>query len=269
MDPYLEDPAIFPDLHDSAITYLRESLQARLPPGYYAALGSRVWIEESRRYVGPDVDILRRGNGVRPGEGATGAGVALAPAPRSQPVVIRVLSEEMRENFVEVYARDGRRLVTVIEVLSLSNKTPGEQGRDLYRQKQREVLRSQAHLVEIDLLRGGEHATAVPQVLAVAQAGPFDYHVCIHHYDNPPDYFVYAVRLPDRLPEVAVPLLPGEPPVPFDLQALLDRCYDAGAYGGRVAYAEARPVPPLRPQQTGWATQVLREKGLLPAAGDA
>ena len=32
MDPYLESPEIFPDFHDSFITYLREALQAACPP---------------------------------------------------------------------------------------------------------------------------------------------------------------------------------------------------------------------------------------------
>ena len=57
MDPYLENPDIFPDFHDSVITYLREAIQASLPPPYFAALGRRVWIEVSRRTVGPDVQI--------------------------------------------------------------------------------------------------------------------------------------------------------------------------------------------------------------------
>ena len=59
MDPYLENPEIFPDFHDSVITYLREAVQASLPAPYFAALGRRVWIEVSRRSVGPDVQIQR------------------------------------------------------------------------------------------------------------------------------------------------------------------------------------------------------------------
>ena len=59
MDPYLENPEIFPDLHDSLITYIRENLQANLPPPYYAAIGRRVWIEASRRSIEPDVHVLR------------------------------------------------------------------------------------------------------------------------------------------------------------------------------------------------------------------
>ena len=57
MDPYLENPEIFPDFHDSFITYLREALQASLPAPYFAALGRRVWIEVSRRSIGPDVEV--------------------------------------------------------------------------------------------------------------------------------------------------------------------------------------------------------------------
>ncbi len=61
MDPYSENPEIFPDLHDSFITYLREALQATLPAPYFAVLGQRVWIEFSRRLIGPDIEV-RRGN---------------------------------------------------------------------------------------------------------------------------------------------------------------------------------------------------------------
>jgi Protein of unknown function (DUF4058) len=52
----------------------------------------------------------------------------------------------------------------------------GEHGRDLYVKKQREMVQSKVHLVEIDLLRGGEHTMAVPRNRLLAQAGPFDYH---------------------------------------------------------------------------------------------
>ncbi|MBV8126174.1 MAG: DUF4058 family protein [Planctomycetaceae bacterium] len=58
MDPYLENPEIFPDFHDSFITYLRARLQAGLPPPYYAALGRRVWIEDLHdKFREPFVEI--------------------------------------------------------------------------------------------------------------------------------------------------------------------------------------------------------------------
>src|SRR5208283_4547175 len=74
-----------------------------------------------------------------------------------------------------------------------------------------EIVQSQSHLVEIDLLRGGIHTTAVSREVAVAKAGPFDYHVSIHRFDRPKDFFVYPISLQNRLPVIPIPLLPGDP----------------------------------------------------------
>ena len=60
MDPFLEDPAVFPDLHDSLIVELRNGINAQLPPPYYASSASRVWVEPSQRRVGPDVGTQYR-----------------------------------------------------------------------------------------------------------------------------------------------------------------------------------------------------------------
>ena len=57
---------------------------------------------------------------------------AVATQPIALPVTVKVAHDEFREPFVEIFVRgdEGKRLVTSIEVLSLSNKTPGEQGRE-------------------------------------------------------------------------------------------------------------------------------------------
>src|SRR5262249_22027368 len=141
MDPYLESPEIFPDFHDSFITYLRETLQANLPAPYFAALGRRVWIEVSRRSIGPDLEV-RRGHAASPRRAEPAGATAVADLPIARPVVVKVAHEEFREPFIEIYTRgeEGKRLVASIEVLSLANKTPGEHGRDLYWKKQNEML---------------------------------------------------------------------------------------------------------------------------------
>ena len=88
MDPDLEQPDIFPDFHDSFVTYLRESLQPQLPDPYYAVIGRRAWIEVSWRFIGPDVDVVaarRKDTHLnRPGGTA-----AVSAAPSAQPVVCR------------------------------------------------------------------------------------------------------------------------------------------------------------------------------------
>jgi len=258
MDPYLEDPDIFPGLHDRLITYLSEALQPLLPVPYYADMGRRAWIEVSERYIDPDVDVLRSGH-LDTAEEIQAGGIATATSTATKPVVIHVPHDERREPFVEIYTGRGknRRLVTTIEVLSPSNKTPGEHGRDLYVKKQREILQSKTHLVEIDLLRGGEHTTAVPLDRLVAKAGSFDYHVSIHHFDNLEDYFVYPIQLPDPLPTVSIPLLPGDGLVAVDLQAVFARSYDTGPYAREIDYRQDQPTPPLAPRLDGWAKQLL------------
>lgn len=256
MDPYLEHPQVFPDLHDRLITHLSESLQAKLPAPYYAAIGRRVWVEVSERFIGPDVQV-RAPRVHQPPELET-AGVALA-APESRAVVVRVPHDEIREPFVEIYAGRGdtRRVVTTIEVLSLANKTQGEHGRELYLRKQRKLYFSKVHVVEIDLLRGGAHATMVPLRWAQKAVGAFEYHVCVHRYDQLEDFVVYPIALQDPLPPIAVPLLPGDADVVVDLQAILDECYDAGPYRMEIDYATDSPRPPLTEKQAEWARSVL------------
>jgi hypothetical protein len=259
MDPYLENPEIFPDFHDSVITYLREAVQARLPAPYFAALGRRVWIEVSRRSVGPDVQIQRARAGLSSSRATVPSASPVAIQPIALPVKVRVTHDEFREPFVEIFVRgdEGKRLVTSIEVLSLSNKTPGEQGRDLYVRKQKEILSSKVNLVEIDLLRAGQHISAVPIDAAFRDCGAFDYHVSVHGFDDPETFFVYPIRLEDRLPSVAIPLLPGDSPVTIDLQTVFARCYDAGPYAREIHYGVDALVPALGADQVAWATEIV------------
>jgi hypothetical protein len=77
-------------------------------------------------------------------------------------------------------------------------------------------------------------------------------HICVHRSDQFTDFFVYPVKLESKLPVIAIPLLPGDPEVPLDLQAAFDRAYDAGPYDRAVRYDVASVEPPLRPDQEIW-----------------
>jgi len=259
MDPFLEDPDVFPGFHDQMIVHLAEFLQKRLPAPYFAKPAQRTWIEWIDRSRYPDVSVMisaRKKEGEKRGN-KTGA---LAEA-RSEPVTITVDElpwDEHRETFVEIYSDKGgrKKLVTAIELLSPSNKAPGEDTKEAYQRKQSELLSSDVNLVEIDLLRAGEHVTAVPEDLLIERCGEFDYHVCVHQYEKYRDFVVYPNRLSERLPEIRVPLLRGEVAVVVDLQLLFDECYDAGPYRREIDYAED-PPPPLTPQQLAWIKSVL------------
>jgi len=258
MDPWLEGEEVFPNLHERLAVYLQDALNAALPPGYVATTKNRVWVDAEVRRE-PDVGVFGRDRTPPAGGGLvaatlTGAGLLAAPAPP--------LADPVEEPYLEIRSHGGRRLVTAVEVLSRSNKRPGDGGRTAYLQKQYEYRAAGVNVVEIDLLRGGLPTTAFPADRRPA-AGTFDYHVSVLVPGADPACFLAPVRLADRLPVVPVPLDPDVPPVPTDLQAVFDRCYDGGRYPELVRY-DRDPEPPLTAEQKAWADALLREKGLLP-----
>lgn len=258
MDPFLEHPDRFPGFHDRFVTYLAEFTEPALPEPYMSDIGRRAWIEISERYVQPDVEVMRPHDaGVAP---STHGGTAVLERTASEPIVIHVPHDEHREPYLEVFIGRGRdrRLVTVVEVLSRSNKTMGEDGRDLYLRKQQEVLSGKVNLVEIDLLRCGPHTTAVPEARLRRKAPQFDYHVCIHRFDNLEDFFVHPIRLDEPLPTIQMPLLPEDGSVPINLQAVFNRCYEAGPYKRDINYQRDEPEPSLTPDQAAWVRELLK-----------
>ena len=269
MDPYLESPRWFHGFHNSLIIYIQELLQPLLPSPYYAQTGQQVWLEMSQRHVDPDVHILVKRRESQGRQFPDHRGVAVA-APMveteleaGQPVMISVeeiVQDEHEEWFLEIHGRwaGQDRLIATIEVVSPSNKAPGQEGFAMYRAKQREVLAGQAHLIESDLLRAGTHVTAVPKDIAREKAGSFDCHVSVHRSDRPKEYMVYPIRLRQRLPVITIPLLPSDPPVQLDLQAAFNRAYEAGPYGKTISYANDPIDPPLAPEQAAWAATALK-----------
>jgi Protein of unknown function (DUF4058) len=259
MDPWLEGPGVFPDIHDAFIFLLREALNAVLPKGFFARGANRIWMDEERPRV-PDVSITR------PNAWETGVEAEQAAEPFTRVGMLEVetaiLAEPVIERYLEIRSTVGERLVTAIEVLSPTNKSPGHTGRGSYRQKQSEFRTGRVNLVEIDLLRGGTHTTAIPLAELRQRAGAFDYHVCVTAVGVERRFFVAPFRLADRMPTIAIPLEGDAGPVSIGLQPIFDRAYDTGRYA-ESDYLHRTPEPPLSIPQRAWAESMLREKGLL------
>jgi hypothetical protein len=257
IDPYLESPLYWQDFHERFLPYAAEVLQPQLPHRYRARIGERVIVEAVERTLIPDLTVVQRpaprdAEGQMPG---STTGVALD---MDVPTVFSAFPDELREAFVEIIDRVGQRVVTVIELLSPSNKTPGP-GREQYVQKQREVLRSGTNLVEIDLLHDGAHTVAVPRANLVRHA-PFYGLISVWRAAQPQQCEVYFVRLPDRLPRIRIPLLPEDYDVALDLPALFTRCYDAARYDLDLDYTQPPPVE-LAHADLAWLEDWLRDKG--------
>jgi len=150
-------------------------------------------------------------------------------------------------SFLEIRDRDNRELVTVVELLSPSNKYAGSD-REQYLAKARQLQNSLVHFVKIDLLRGGPR-------MPWLDMRPCDYCVVVSRVAQRPRAGLWPIRLRERLPEIPIPLLPGDADARIDLQQVLHRIYDAAGYAYHIYTGP--PEPPLSGVDAAWAQQFL------------
>ncbi len=241
MDPYLEAAGLWPGVPQRLITYISDDLQSHIRPDYHARIGERLYVVESSRDIYPDVALVQRPAPELAPAGVGGAAIAVAPTIADEPLTMILAPVEYREPFVEIIHSAGEQVVTVIEILSPANKTPG-QGSQLYRQKQQEILQSQAHLVEIDLLSQGLPAVALPEP-ALSNLPPHRYLVSVNRAPDRRRFELYPIPLAQRLPCCRIPLRAPDPDVALDLPAIFTRCYDNGGYSDFVDYHQPPPAP--------------------------
>lgn len=246
MDPYLE--AHWRDVHARLIIYACDALQGRLPGSLRVCVEERALLATLQGLV----DLPRRGLATWSEAGSAVAG----------PVLVEAEAEPTTETFLEIIDREyNDRVVTVLEFLSPSKKSPGP-NHEAYWRKQREICSSNTNLVEIDLNRFGTHTLAFPLVSLKAKENT-PYMACVRRTTRRGKAEVYPMFLWARLPVVKIPLRPDDADVPLDLQALVEQCYRNGAYEGTLNYA-IDPDPPLLGADKEWADDWLHEKGLRP-----
>jgi hypothetical protein len=256
MDPYLEGH--WRDVHARLIIYASDALQGILPRGLRARVEESVLLETPKGLgdhpLYPDVRVVEF-TSKRESQARPDTSVAVA-----EPLLVETEPEPVTEPYLEIIDREsGNRVVTVIEFLSPSNKSPGL-NREQYLRKQREICSSDANLVEIDLNRFGMHTLA----FTLEHVNPelrTSYMACVQRATRRGLAEVYPMPLWNRLPIVKIPLRPDDADVPLDLQLLVEQCYRNGGYDGTLNYA-ADPDPPLTGTEDKWAEERLLEMGL-------
>jgi hypothetical protein len=235
MDPFIESQ-LRQDFHTTFITVLRELLMPQVRARYVVEVQQYVYLarddEEPDRLIAPDLAVLEGRSDLSVPAESVATAATLAPVIHTVPVPRRY-----EQKFLSIRNRQSRNVVTVIELLSPWNKTPGE-GRTEYLVKRSNILYTPANLVEIDLLRGGQRlATREP-------LAPADYYAFVFCTGRMPQVDVYGWTLHDRLPAVPVPLAGDDPDVLLDLQAAFTTTYDRAGYDYALDYG--LPVePPL------------------------
>jgi len=256
MDPYLERPDFWTDVHNRLIVTLADTLAPRLRPRYYVSIEERTYLAGPKGLLfsgRPDVAVV----GEPPPVYETVTTIETVPV--GVVTVELPLPDHVRENYLQVRFADTDKVVTVLEILSPTNKRPGE-GRDLYERKRLILLGTLTHLVEIDLLRAGEPMT----MWGDEREG--HYRILISHASTDAkscvsmaDLLTFGVRQP--IPSFRLPLQRGDEEPVVDVGRLLHELYDRAGYDLRVDY-RAEPYPPLEGDDATWADALLRQAGL-------
>jgi hypothetical protein len=190
MDPYLESPIIWPDVHHEFTSDLRAALQSNVRPHYAVRVQLRIYTS--------DVD------------------------------------DPAREALV----------------LSPTNKIRGSRGRASFMAKRHEIMNSEVHWIEIDLLRGGVPSVTAPPLR------PCDYRVLVSRADQRTRTRFWPISVRHPLPVIGIPLRGKDPEVPLDLGAVFRTVYDRAGYDITVDYRKD-PQPPLQGDDAKWAREVL------------
>ncbi|MBU0705542.1 MAG: DUF4058 family protein [Chloroflexi bacterium] len=245
MDPYLEGKLLWHDVHQRLAGQISRQIAPRLSPRYVARLETRFVAStpdgQTVSVLYPDVDVTP----ARIRERAT---VTYKPstddvATITPPLILHV-AEQIKLVTVEIRDVAQNRLVTSIEILSPVNKRGA--GPEEYRDKRKKVLSSEAHLLEIDLLRQGTRALVL---IGLPQS---DYCVFLTRAGRRDLIETWPTSVRDPLPAVPLPLLPGDDDVVLDLGHALRAIYDEARYDLSIDYSQP-PVPPLSENDTEWA----------------
>ncbi|HUG92567.1 MAG TPA: DUF4058 family protein [Planctomycetaceae bacterium] len=254
MDPFIEMQESS-DFHGQFLSDIADDLNERAGPKYVVRYQRRVYVEqeaERPQHWEPDSAVLLAQPREAPFGQATGGGTAtLAPVS-----VVLPIPQERREGYLTIRDTETLEIVTLIELLSPSNKRRRGKGRKIYLRKREEVLQTDVHLVELDLLRGGARMpTLVP-------LPPHDYSVIVSREELRPRADAYSWTLRDAMQKIPVPLLEGDPDLTLDLQELFARRYARARYEQTLNYS-APLEPPLSAGEAEWVANLLRAAGRI------
>ncbi len=262
LDPYLQ--RFWPSVHHRLITYAGDLLAKGLPGELNLFIEERIVFETDesssgpalRGYV-PDVAVVQSKYDYTSPSAMSEGALAVA-----EPITIGFPPLPVTQGFIEI--RDGAtggKVITNIEFISPSNKAPGLT-HEVFVGKQSDLRRGGVSLVEIDSVRGGDWVMSVPEVFVKADARG-DLKVSVIRGWASDVFSFYPIRFHQRLPVIPIPLRKTDEPLPLDLQALFDLCYERGRYGDLIDCTK-ETLPPLEGEEKRWTEELLRKAGKRP-----
>jgi hypothetical protein len=253
MNPYLEPPTLWSEVHKRLIVAIADALFPKLRPKYRVAIEERIYqsSEVDSLLVGiPDVVVQRPLSAANP----TPSNVTVA-SPPVKPITITIpMPETVREGYLEVRNVATREVVTAIEVLSPKNKRAGE-GRKAYKRSAIGCLGVQ--LIWLKLI----YCVLANQ----CRFWRMVFKAIIGFWLVNAIAVLPLICMPlickMRFPSFPLPLRKEDTEPLVDLQELLNGVYDRAGYDLVIDY-NGEPVPSLSITDAAWADAWLREKGL-------
>jgi len=234
------------------ITGCGDALDALLPDQYAARIDEQIRLvdaaddPDSKKFL-PDVAITRENRpptSARPRRGSE----TLEPATMT---IALEPPDEIRDSWIEIIRFPEESVVTVIELLSPTNKD--SRGRGEYFNKRRKILDSSANLVEINLLVRGSRPP-------MSHKNPWpagEYYALISKAEQRPDCQVYGWPVRWPIPPIPIPLSAPDPDVLLNLAPIIGHAYDRGRYARNMRYDQPLDLP-LDPEELAWAEEVAK-----------
>lgn len=238
MDPFLEDPNDWADVHHSLLSTLRDHLAAQLAPAFFTRIDGRIYVTD------PAPDAI-----TRPLNRLTEAEIQKPHLVVSPAQELEIPVEHTTEDHtLAVYDTRSHQVLLGIEILTPATKVHGSPAWQAMQENRRQLLRGGCHWIEIDLLRQGDRHPLV--------AGRSDY-VIILQRALQSRIAVWFIDLRDRLPTIAVPLRSPFLDIPLDIQQVFQDTYERAHYHTSVDYTRQVPAPALLPADLAWVERHL------------
>ncbi len=248
MDPYLEAPRHWKQVHTQLIVEIQKFLAPKLRPNYYIEIEELTHLtvippvngDDNETRVGIPDGIILGSSGHQSTPMATAVKpITIVPLPVELPDPI-----EIKHRYLKVRRDKDNEVITLIELLSPVNKLD-KRGREKYLTKRLKILSHWTSLVEIDLLRAGE-----PMPMYTNQRS--DYRILIRQGWRGSRADLYLFNIPDPIPDFPIPLQKGDEMPLVSLNQILHDLYEVIGYGYRLNYKEKPPTPPVSAEMSAW-----------------
>ena len=242
MNPYLEQPGLWPQVHNRLIVAIADEITPQVAPKYRVSIEERIYTStEAIPLIGiADVSVFPRDSN---------ASLPTATTQLTEPRRVTIpMPVEVTERFLEVRLVQTNEIVCVLEVLSPSNKRTGE-GRIAYETKRQKIWGSATNLVEIDLLREGSP-------MPVTDPAQKTYSILVSRSVNRPNAALYEFDLTKPIPPFPVPLQLKDREAIVKLQPILNDIYTRARFDLTINYSQTLK-PNLSDDEATWVKNIL------------